>query len=174
MKIRLAVLHSEVGRFPTCDETLGQVMGEQMSPPFELLLGRKTYELFADHWPKQSSDNPAAGALNKAKKYVVSHKPLAMEWENTELVTGDIPTRLKDLKAQDGPILQVHGSSNLIQTLLVLDLIDELWLKIFPVTIGTGKRLFGERHEACSVPTYKFQNLAKRCYRCVVSACRER
>jgi dihydrofolate reductase len=130
---------------PYFDEMLGGVMGEQMKPPFELLLGRKTYDIFAAHWPKQNEETePGAGLINEAKKYVVSTQPLELEWQNSELISGDAVAKIKELKEQDGPDLQVHGSGNLIQTLLKNDLVDELWLKIFPVTLGTGKRLFSE------------------------------
>lgn len=132
--------------FPYFDDMLGGVMAEQMGQPFDLLLGRKTYDIFANYWPKQDSQtNPTAAALNKARKYVVSHEAMELGWENSELITGDDAVeKIKALKQEDRPMLQVHGSSNLIQTLLQNDLVDELWLKIFPVTLGAGKRLFGE------------------------------
>lgn len=130
--------------FPYFDETLGEVMAEQMGMPFDLLLGRKTYEIFASHWPNQDPNEPGVAELNKAKKYVVSTGTPDLSWENSELINGDIVAKIKALKNEDGPILQVHGSSNLLQTLLKEDLLDELWLKIFPVTLGGGKRLFGE------------------------------
>ena len=130
--------------FPYFDAVMGEVMGEQMGQPFDLLLGRKTYDLFASFWPNQK-DDPGAEPLNKATKYVVSNHPIGREWEKTVLIGGeDVVNRIKELKNGDGPMLQVHGSSNLIQTLLKNNLVDELWLKIFPVTIGTGKRLFGD------------------------------
>jgi dihydrofolate reductase len=119
-----------------------KVMGEQMGGPYDLLLGRKTYEIFAAHWPK-AKDDPFADKLNKAKKYVVSKTLRKLDWENSVLVKGNVPEEIRKLKKQDGPELQVHGSSDLIQTLLKHDLVDELWLKIYPVTIGHGKRLFG-------------------------------
>jgi dihydrofolate reductase len=131
--------------FPYFDEFLGKVMGEQMGRPFDLLLGRKTYELFAAYWPHQDEKtNPGADALNKAKKYVASHSATTLAWKNSVLLQGDVVEEIKKLKAEDGPELQVHGSGNFIQTLLKHDLVDELWLKIFPVTLGTGKRLFAE------------------------------
>jgi dihydrofolate reductase len=111
--------------------------------PFDLLLGRKTYDLFAAHWPQQK-DEPLSAIFNKAVKYVVSHGPAELPWQNSQLIDGDVVAKLKELKNSDGPMLQVHGSSELIQTLLKNDLVDELWLKIFPVTLGSGKRLFGE------------------------------
>ncbi len=125
------------------DDFMEKVMGEQMGKPYDLLLGRKTYEIFAGYWPK-AKDDPLGKGLNRAKKYVVSTTLKKLDWENSTLVTGDIATEIKKLKNQDGPEIQVHGSSSLIQTLLKNDLVDEFRLKIFPVTIGTGKRLFGE------------------------------
>ena len=125
------------------DDVMGKVMAEQMGHPYDLLLGRKTYEIFAAYWPK-AKDVPGADGLNKARKYVVSKTPRKLDWNNSVLVTGNIPEEIKKLKRQDGPELQVHGSSNLIQTLLKHDLVDEFLLKIFPVTIGHGKRLFGD------------------------------
>lgn len=126
---------------PHFDEVVGQAMGEQMGKPFDLLLGRKTYETFASYWPH----HPEEGAgINNATKYVASHAPMQFIWEHSVLLQGDVVEEVKKLKAQDGPALQVHGSSNLIQTLLKHDLVDELWLKIFPITLGTGKRLFAE------------------------------
>jgi len=124
------------------DGFMEKVMGEQMGCPYDLLLGRKTYEIFAAHWPKAKND-PFADKLNKAKKYVVSKTLRKLDWENSVLVKGNIPEEIKKLKKQDGPELQVHGSSDLIQTLLKHDLVDEFRLKIYPVTIGHGKRLFG-------------------------------
>lgn len=127
---------------PYFDDVLGSVMGEQMTPPFDLLLGRKTYDIFAAYWPHQDSED--AQPLNRATKYVVSHEDRALSWEPSHLITGDVVAEIKKLKGQDGPMFQVHGSSVLIQTLLKNDLVDELWLKIFPVTLGVGKRLLGD------------------------------
>lgn len=128
---------------PFFDAFAGEVMGGQMTPPFDLLLGRKTYDIFAGYWPDQDeSTNPVAGIFNPAKKYVVSHTDRDLSWQNSSLITGDVPAEIRTLKEQDGPLLQVHGSSNLLQTLIQNDLVDELWLKVFPVTLGSGKRLF--------------------------------
>jgi dihydrofolate reductase len=126
---------------PYFDEALGKVMDEQMGHPFDLLLGRKTYELFAGYWPGHRDEGPG---INNATKYVVSHSPQAFTWEKSVLVTGNVLNEIKKLKAQDGLELQVHGSSALIQLLLANDLVDEFWLKIFPVTLSHGKRLFDE------------------------------
>ncbi len=125
------------------DDMMGQVMGGYMATPFELLLGRKTYEIFAAHWPN-IKDDPAADKLNSARKYVVSRTLDEVNWNNSILLTGNVAEAIKNLKEQKGPEIQVHGSSNLIQTLLKHDLIDEFRVWIFPVTIGKGKRLFRE------------------------------
>ncbi len=129
--------------FPYSDEFSGNIMREQMGVPFDLLLGRKTYEIFAEYWPKQ--DPASLGApFNKATKYVVSHHQPKLDWEKSVLINGNVAAKLKALKQQDGPMLQVHGSGNLIQILFKNDLVDELWLKLFPVTLGKGKRLFAD------------------------------
>jgi dihydrofolate reductase len=125
------------------DDFTGKVMAAQMAEPFDLLLGRKTYEIFAGYWPN-AKNQPGADKLNGAKKYVVSTGLSKLEWNNSTIVTGNVVDEIKKLKKQDGPEIQVHGSSNLIQTLLKSDLVDEFRLKIFPVTVGTGKRLFGD------------------------------
>lgn len=126
---------------PYFDEFLGQVMTEQMSEPFDLLLGRKTFEIFASYWPQHEEEG---AGINQATKYVASNTLTTHEWSKSVFLMGDVADEIKKLKGQDGPDLQVHGSSNLIQTLLKHDLIDEFWLKIFPVTLGMGKRLFGQ------------------------------
>ena len=126
---------------PYFDEALGQVMGEQMAVPFDLLLGRKTYDIFAAYWPQHESEGEP---LNTATKYVASHQARELAWGPAHLITGDVVAEIQKVKSQDGPMLQVHGSSELIQTLLKNDLVDALWLKIFPVTLGVGKRLFGD------------------------------
>jgi dihydrofolate reductase len=127
------------------DDFLGKVMVGQMSRPFDLLLGRKTYEIFAAHWPYvKTSEDPIAAGINNAKKYVASRTLIKLDWNNSELIEGDVAKDVKKIKEQDGPEIQVHGSGNLIQTLLKHDLVDELWLKTFPITLGRGKRLFAE------------------------------
>lgn len=129
--------------FPYFDSFMGEVMGRQMGSPFDLLLGHKTYDIFAAHWPRQDpATDPAALVLGKATKYVVASSPVNLEWENSVQIKTNAVAEIAALKKHAGPMLQVHGSSNLIQTLLAADLVDELWLKIFPVTLGTGKRLF--------------------------------
>jgi dihydrofolate reductase len=125
------------------DNMMMQTMGEAMQIPYDLMLGRKTYEIFAAHWPFVHND-PMADKLNNAKKYVVSTTLQTADWQNSILITGDVISEIKNIKQEDGPEIQVQGSSKLIQTLLMHQLIDELRLWIFPVVIGSGKRLFGE------------------------------
>jgi dihydrofolate reductase len=124
------------------DDRMNQLMGEAMAEPSELLLGRKTYEVFAAHWPY--TNEPGADELNQARKYVASRTLDKLEWNNSTLLKGDVVQEIRKLKAQDGPTLLVHGSSNLIQTLLKNNLIDKYRLWIFPVVIGKGKRLFDD------------------------------
>ena len=126
---------------PYFDDFLGKVMNKQMRESFALLLGRKTFEIFASYWPDHEAEWPG---VNNATKYVVSNTVSSHKWENSVLLKGNVVDEIKKLKIQDGPDLQVHGSGNLIQTLLRNDLVDELWLKIFPITLGSGKRLFAE------------------------------
>jgi dihydrofolate reductase len=122
------------------DERMQVLMGESMSQPFDLVLGRKTYEIFAAYWPY--SDDPGAEPLNRATKHVASTTLEELEWENSKLIEGEVPEAVRALKQEDGPELQVHGSANLMQTLLEHGLIDEFRLWIFPLVLGKGKRLF--------------------------------
>ncbi len=126
---------------PYFDDFLGKIMGEQMSKPFDLLLGRKTFEIFASYWPYHEEEG---AGINNATKYVASNTLTTHEWRKSVFLKGNVADEIKQLKQQDGPDLQVHGSSNFIQTLLKHDLVDEFWLKIFPLTLGTGKRLFDQ------------------------------
>ena len=125
------------------DERMGEVMGEAMSTGFDLVLGRKTYDIFAAHWP-HASEEDGAKPLNDATKYVASRSRPELGWSNSVLIEGDVAQGVAALKQQDGPELQVHGSGDLIQTLLRHDLIDGYRLLIFPLVIGSGKRLFSE------------------------------
>jgi dihydrofolate reductase len=111
------------------------------SGPYELLLGRGTYEIFAAHWPYD--EGPIADQLNSTRKHVASRTLDSVDWNNSTLITGDVAEYVAELKRQDGPEIQVHGSVGLIQTLLEHDLIDEYRLWIFPLVLGKGKRFFG-------------------------------
>jgi dihydrofolate reductase len=129
--------------FPT-DEWMDSKFSEIMNSPFELLLGKTTYDIFAAFWPNAKTDQQVAVPFNKTKKYVVSHKSFEPSWHNSACIAGDVLTQLKNLKEEDGPDLWVWGSGNLIQTLLKHNLIDRMHLWIYPITIGQGKRLFAE------------------------------
>ena len=123
------------------DDLMGQVMGEVMGKPFDLLLGARTYDIFAGFWP--TSTDEGARPLNEATKYVASRTERSLDWGPSILVR-DVPAEVASLKRGDGPEIQVHGSGNLIQTLLREGLIDEMRVWTFPVLLGTGKRLFAE------------------------------
>jgi dihydrofolate reductase len=125
------------------DEKMGQVMDEAMGRPFDLLLGRKTYEIFAAYWP-HAPEEAGAKPLNDATKFVASRTLRSLDWSNSVLIEGDVAEGVTALKHEEGPELQVHGSGNLIQTLLRHELIDEFRLWTFPVVVGRGKRLFSD------------------------------
>jgi dihydrofolate reductase len=123
------------------DDRMNQVMGEAMSRPFDLVLGRRTYDIFAAYWPHAAED--AGGKpLNDATKYVASRNRPALEWSGSVLIDGDAADGVAALKRGDGPELQVHGSGDLLQTLIRHGLVDEYRLWVFPVILGSGKRLF--------------------------------
>ena len=132
------------------DEMMGKfMMNEVMARPFDLLLGRKTYEIFAAHWPHFKNDPDKMNAMiankfNSARKYVVSRTLAKADWENSNVISGDAVKEIEELKKQDGSEIQVYGSGNLIQTLLKNSIIDMFRVWTFPLTIGSGKRLFSE------------------------------
>ena len=135
------------------DDVLGAAMAETFSAPFDLLLGRKTYDIFAAHWPYVETDptksafdklnSDIAKTFNAITKYVATHSPETLSWQNSRSLGSDVVATLRALKKSDGPILLTQGSTVLIQTLLANDLIDEFRLLIFPIVLGKGKRLFG-------------------------------
>jgi dihydrofolate reductase len=129
---------------PYFDDDLGGMATKQLDRPFALLLGRRTYEIFAAYWPYADAKNPFTGPFNSAKKYVASRTLKSLGWSNAELIKGDVAKEVKKLKEQAGPEIHVYGSGNLVQTLLKHDLVDEFRLKISPITLGKGKRLFAE------------------------------
>jgi dihydrofolate reductase len=124
------------------NEAMLQRMGELMAKPFDLLLGRRTYEIFAAHWP-YIEDDPMGDALNRAVKHVASRTLTRLDWSNSRLIPGDVGAGVATIKEEPGAEIQVHGSSNLVQTLLAHDLVDELRIWTFPLLLGEGKRLFG-------------------------------
>jgi dihydrofolate reductase len=125
------------------EDTMMQVMGKAMSTPFDLLLGRKTYDIFAAHWPN-ATDDPGAKPLNDATKYVASRGRPELTWDRSVLLEGNAAEAVAALKQEDGPELQVHGSGNFVQTLLRAGLVDEFRLWVFPLVLGEGKRLFAD------------------------------
>ena len=125
------------------DDQMGEVMGEATSKPFAMVLGRKSYDILSSYWPT-APEETGAKVFNDATKYVASRGRPTLEWSNSVLIEGDAGDGLAALKKEDGPELQVHGSANLIQTLLRNNLVDEFRLWVFPVVIGTGKRLFAD------------------------------
>ena len=127
--------------FPS-DEMTGSIMSGFMNSPFELLLGKTTYDIFASYWPFAKTDQEIASPFNRTKKYVVSTKKFEPSWSNSACITGDVVTQIEKLKQEDSPDLWVYGSGNLIQTLLENHLIDRMHLWIHPITLGRGKRLF--------------------------------
>jgi dihydrofolate reductase len=125
------------------DEQMGQVMGEATSRPFAMVLGRRTYDIMAAYWP-DAPEEQGARVFNEATKYVASRGRPRLEWSNSVLLEGDAAEAIAALKQEDGPELQVHGSANLIQTLLRHNLVDQYRLWVFPVVIGSGKHLFAD------------------------------
>lgn len=125
------------------DELMNQAMGEFMGKPFDLVLGRRTYDLFAAYWPN-ASEEAGGKPLNDATKYVASRGNPSLEWRESVLIEGDVAEGIKALKREDGPELQVHGSGNLIQTLMRNGLVDQYVLWVFPIVVGSGKRLFAD------------------------------
>ena len=126
------------------DEVGGAAIGETFSKPFDLLLGRRTYDIFAAYWPYQPQDNPIAKPFNAVTKYVATHSPDTLNWHNSKPLGTDVIAALRQLKQEDGPDLLIQGSSDLIHQLLAADLIDEIRLFVFPLVLGKGKRLFDE------------------------------
>src|SRR5690242_13708264 len=126
---------------PYSDDVLEAVMNKQMHVPFDLLLGRKTFEIWAPYWPQHADVWPS---VMTATKYVASNTMTSHAWQPAVFLGGDIAEEVSSLKQQQGPDLHVYGSANLVQTLMKHDLVDAFWLKIYPLTLGSGKRLFAD------------------------------
>jgi dihydrofolate reductase len=124
------------------DDAGKKAVGETIAGEFDMLLGRRTYEIFAAYWPNQGGDNPIAKAFNKATKYVVTRSLDRLDWKNSQQIGGDAVHGVRRLKASDGPALHVWGSGELLQTLIAADLVDEYRIWVFPLVLGEGKRLF--------------------------------
>jgi dihydrofolate reductase len=126
---------------PFVDEGAKRVIDETIAGEFDMLLGRRTYEIFAAYWPNQG-DNPIAKAFNKATKYVVTRSLDHLDWKKSQRIDGDVVEKVRRLKASDGPALHIWGSSQLLQTLIAAELVDEYRIWVYPVVLGEGKRLF--------------------------------
>jgi dihydrofolate reductase len=126
---------------PYSDEVLGTALRKQMNMPFDLLLGRKTFDIWEAYWPKHADEWPG---VNTATKYVASNTMTSHEWQPSVFLNGDIAEKVAKIKQGQGPDLHVWGSGNLLQTLIKHDLVDAFWLMIYPITLGAGKRLFAD------------------------------
>lgn len=144
---------------PYWEGVMPHVEQTAMSEHYDILFGRKTYDLFAGHWPN-AEKSKASERLNNATKYVATSKPIATEWQNSHAITGDLQDEIKGLKSNDGPLLQVHGSAHLIQSLIEHDLIDEFRIWTFPVLVGAGKRLFQGAHPPLELRLRAAESLA--------------
>lgn len=132
---------------PYNDEAIGRAVLDLFSQPFELLLGRRTYDIWAAYWPRIGADSPGhpiAGPFNSARKHVATHRPDTLDWQNSHALEGDLANAVRALKRQDGGYLLTHGSGEMARQLLAAGLVDELRLLIYPVLLGRGKRLFGD------------------------------
>ncbi|MDK1373294.1 MULTISPECIES: dihydrofolate reductase family protein [unclassified Sinorhizobium] len=130
---------------PYFDETMGAAVDEMFAKPFDLLLGRKTYDIFAAHWPYAGADDPIGTLFDRITKFVATRNPdFKLSWQNSQSLGSDVVAALRKLKSQDGPDLLTQGSTDLLQTLFGNDLVDEMYVSIFPVVLGKGKKLFGD------------------------------
>ena len=132
---------------PYNDEAIGRAVLDLFSQPFELLLGRRTYDIWAAYWPRIGADSPShpiAGPFNSVRKHVATHRPDTLDWQNSHALAGDLANAVRALKRQDGGYLLTHGSGDMVRQLLAAGLVDELRLLIYPVLLGRGKRLFGD------------------------------
>jgi dihydrofolate reductase len=131
--------------FPYFDDSMGESVSEMFAKPFDLLLGRKTYDIFAAHWPYVGADDPIGPLFDRITKYVATRNPdLKLSWQNSQTLDTDVAAAVKKLKGEDGPDLLTQGSTDFLQTLFRNDLVDELYISFFPIVLGKGKRLFGD------------------------------
>ena len=142
---------------PYWDGVIQQVERHAMSEPYDMVFGRKTYDIFAGHWPN-APKSALSDRINGARKYVVTSQPDSLRWENSHPINHDVVGEISSLKAQDGPLLQVHGSARLIRTLFAHNLIDEFRLWIFPVVVGSGKRLFENGSPPCQLKLTRIEH----------------
>ncbi|MBP2237150.1 dihydrofolate reductase [Sinorhizobium kostiense] len=130
---------------PYFDEAMGQAVDEMFARPFDLLLGRKTYDIFAAHWPYVGADDPIGPLFDRITKYVATRNPdLKLTWQNSRTLGADVVDTLRKLKGEEGPDLLTQGSTDFLQTLFKNDLVDEMYVSFFPLVLAKGKRLFGD------------------------------
>ncbi|MCA1405375.1 dihydrofolate reductase [Ensifer sp. IC3342] len=130
---------------PYFDETMGAAVDEMFAKPFDLLLGRKTYDIFAAHWPYAGPEDPIGTLFDRITKFVATRNPdFKLGWQNSQSLGSDVVAALKKMKSEDGPDLLTQGSTELLQTLFRNDLVDEMYVNIFPVVLGRGKKLFSD------------------------------
>jgi dihydrofolate reductase len=133
---------------PYVDEAIGQALQDLFSEPFELLLGRHTYDIWAAYWPHVRAGNAIADAFNSVPKHVATHRSETLDWQNSHALKGDLADAVRALKHEDGANLLTWGSGEMVRQLLADGLVDEMWLLIYPVVLGRGKRLFNEDAQA--------------------------
>jgi dihydrofolate reductase len=133
---------------PYDDDAIGQAVQDLHAQPFELLLGRRTYDIWAAYWPNVPAGHPIADQFNSVPKHVVTHRPDTLDWRNSHALKGDLADAIRALKRRDGGTLLTWGSGDVMRQLLAAGLVDELWLWIYPVVLGQGKRLFDGEAEA--------------------------
>lgn len=132
---------------PYADEASGQAVQDLLAQPFELLLGRRTYDIWAAYWPHVRAGHAIADRFNSVPKHVATHRPDTLDWQNSHALGGDLADAIRALKQQDGANLLTWGSADMVRQLLAAGLADELWLMIYPLVLGRGKRLFGDSAE---------------------------
>jgi dihydrofolate reductase len=133
---------------PYVDEAIGQAVQDLLSQPFELLLGRRTYDIWAAYWPHVQAGNAIADVFNRVPKHVATHRPGTLEWQNSHALKGDLAGAVRTLKHEAGANLLTWGSSNVVRQVLAAGLVDELQFFAYPVVLGGGKRLFGDNAQA--------------------------
>lgn len=129
---------------PYADSAGGKAVQDVLAPPFDLLLGRRTYDIWAAYWPHEQAGNAIADLFNRVPKHVATHRPDTLDWQNSHALEDDLADAIRSLKQQDGANLLTWGSADMVHQLLAAGLVDELRLLIYPVVLGRGKRLFGE------------------------------
>ncbi|HJP97038.1 MAG TPA: dihydrofolate reductase family protein [Rhodanobacteraceae bacterium] len=143
---------------PYADEAIGQFVQDMLSQPFDLLLGRNTYDIWAAYWPHVKAGHPIADLFNRVPKHVATHRPATLDWQNSHALEGELAGATRALKQRDGADLLTWGSGDTVRQLLAAGLVDDFRLMIFPVMLGRGKRLFGDDAQASA---FALEHLAR-------------